>query len=125
MLTGESRQVDVVLDHHDVSHREHVVEASPRVSGDESLDPDELHDPDRHGGLQYRVGGAPVQHSHLPERVTFVGVEAALHDEDGNSFKETEEEAADMTLHGGAGEPGDLLVGEDVGVLDQLCQSAY
>ena len=101
----------MVLDHHYVAHREHVVEAAPGVGGDKRLHPDQLHDPDGHGGL--------------PERVPLVGVEPALHDQDRHSIEVTQEETADVALHGGPGEPGNLLVREDVRVLDKLRQSAY
>ena len=85
VLTGEAGEVDVVLDHHDVAHGEHVVEAAARVGGDQLLDADELHHPHGHGGL--------------PEGVALVGVEPALHDEHGDSIEQADKKTTNMTFN--------------------------
>ena len=73
-----------MCDECDLSHVEHLVQAAPRVGGDELLDADEFHHPDRHGGL--------------PEGVALVGVEPALHDEHGDSIEETDQKTTNMTF---------------------------
>ena len=84
MLTGEAGEVDVVLDHHDVAHGEHVVEAAARVGRDQLLDADELHHPHGHGGL--------------PEGVTLVGVEPALHDQHRDVVQETQQKTTNVAF---------------------------
>ena len=70
--------------HHNLTHGEHVVQAAPRICGDELLDADELHDPDGHG--------------RLPEGVALVGVEPALHNEHGDSIQKTDEKTTNVTF---------------------------
>ena len=84
VLTGEAGEVDVVLDHHDVAHGEHVVEAAARVGGDQLLDADELHHPHGHGGL--------------PEGVALVGVEPALHDQHRDVVQETQQKTTNVAF---------------------------
>ena len=70
--------------YHNLSHIEHLVQAAPRISGNQLLDPDELHHPHGHGGL--------------PEGVALVGVEPALHDENGDSIEETDQKTTNVTF---------------------------
>ena len=74
----------MVLDHHDVAHGEHVVEAAARVGRDQLLDADELHHPHGHGGL--------------PEGVALVGVEPALHDQHRDVVQETQQKTTNVAF---------------------------
>ena len=51
-------------------------------------------------------------------RVAFVGVDAALHDGDGDAGDGAEDELAGVALHGGLRPVGDFGVGDDGGVFD-------
>ena len=87
---------------------------------------------------------AKTWHGSLPQLVTLVGVEPALHDHNRHSIQLTKEkpacnkyglrvatnseksgQPANMSSNGGLGEAGDLGVGEDVGVLGQIGKAAY
>ena len=116
-----------ICDKCDLSYIEHLVEAAPRICGDELLDADELHHPDGHGGL--------------PEGVTLVGVEPALHDQDGDSIEEADQKTTNVTFKYfrsfknfnlltitfdcGLRKAGNFLIREAVGVSDEIGQSTY
>ena len=82
-----------------LSDREHVVQSSPSVSGYQSLHSYQLHHPDRHGGLtitKYHYM-AVLLFSHLPQRISFVGVEPSLHYEDWNTVEKSQQKSPHMT----------------------------
>lgn len=60
--------------------------------------------------------------SHLPQRVPFVGVEAALHAEDGDAAEETNHHPAGMPYHRRHREVGDSFVVELITILQLLRQ---
>ena len=110
-----------------LSHIKHLVESAPCICGDQLLDADELHHPDGHGGL--------------PEGVALVGVEPALHDQDGDSIEKADQKTTNVTFKyfcplknfiqltftfdRGLRKAGNFLIGEAVGVSDEIGQSTY
>ena len=110
-----------------LSHIKHLVESAPCICGDQLLDADELHHPDGHGGL--------------PEGVALVGVEPALHDQDGDSIEEADQKTTNVTFKYfrsfknfihltftfdcGLRKAWNFLIREAVGVSDEIGQSTY
>ena len=90
-------EIDVVSNNHQVADLERWVHAAGSVRNEEGLDAQFVHDAHGEGDLLHVVA--------------FVIVEAALHGQDVNTTKLTEDKLSGMSFYGGHGEIGDVAVG--------------
>ena len=103
-------QVDMVGDGDEGALLVAGVDAAGGVGDDEGLAADEAED----------AGGE----GDLGEGVALVGVDAALHDGDGDAGDSAEDEVAGVAFDGGAGEVGNLGVGDAGGAADVVGEVA-
>ena len=62
-------------------------------------------------------------HAYQPQGVTLVGMESPLHEHHCHTLQGSKEESGHVTGDGRQREVGDLVVGEDVAVLNQVSQA--
>ncbi len=99
-----SGEVDVVREDNEASLGVGCVDPPGGVGDDEGLAAEETEDACREGDLRHGV--------------TFIGVDAALHDGYGDACDRSEDEFAGVSGDGGLGETGDVGVGDRRGVLN-------